>query len=226
MARRRGEPTLPVPVCLERPPSSAKRGKSSRRERGVESNTRLTAMTGALIFVLLAAEGVTVLRIGPLLGVHVLIGMVLVPPVVLKIGSTSYRFARYYLGSPPYRRKGPPPPLLRALGPLVVASTLVLLASGIALLLVAPGNLRSELLVVHKASFLFWFAVMAVHVLGHLAETARVAPLDWYKKTAAEVEGARLRQWAAAASVALGVPLGLLLLGKAHGWLGAHPLPH
>jgi len=226
MAKRTGEPTLPVPVRLERPASPPAPGKPSRRERGVESNTRLTATTGALIFVLLAAEGVTVLRIGPLLGAHVLIGMVLVPPVLLKLGSTGYRFARYYLGSPAYRRKGPPPPLLRLLGPLVVMSTLVLFASGIALLLTGPGNVRNELLFVHKATFVIWFVVLAVHVLGHIVETARVAPLDWYKKTAAEVEGARLRQWAVAASVALGVPLGLLLLGKAHTWLSAHPFPH
>ena len=35
------------------------------------------------------------------------IGMVLIPPVALKLGSTGYRFARYYLGSPVYRAKGP-----------------------------------------------------------------------------------------------------------------------
>jgi hypothetical protein len=66
---------------------------------------------------------------------------------------------------------------------------------------------------------------MSVQVLGHVAETARVAPLDWYKKTAAEVGGARLRQWAVAASLAVGVPLGLLLIGRASSWL-SYPFPH
>jgi hypothetical protein len=34
----------------------------------------------------------------------VFIGMVLVPPVLLKVDSTGWRFARYYRGAPAYRR--------------------------------------------------------------------------------------------------------------------------
>ena len=56
------------------------------------------------------------------------------------------------------------------------------------------------------------------HVLGHLVETARLAPLDWLDRAHADIAGARWRQWAVAASVALGVPLGLLLIGRANSW--------
>jgi hypothetical protein len=70
-----------------------------------------------VLLVLLAAEGLTILRVRSLLSVHVLIGTVLVPPVLLKVGSTGHHLARYYLGSPAYRRKGPPPPVLRLLRP-------------------------------------------------------------------------------------------------------------
>ena len=49
----------------------------------------------------------------------------------------TWRFARYYTGAPAYRRKGPPPVLLRLLGPVVVILTLVLLFSGVGLLLVS-----------------------------------------------------------------------------------------
>jgi hypothetical protein len=162
---------------------------------------------------LLAAEGVTVLRIRALLTPHVFIGMLLVPPVLLKMGSTGYRFVRYYAGSPAYRRKGPPPALLRLLGPVVVLLTLTLFASGIALLF-APHGLRRELLFVHKASFVLWFVAMAVHVLGHLLDTARLAPLDFYWRTRRQVEGAGLRQWAVAASIALGALLAVLCVGR------------
>lgn len=189
-----------------------------RPDKGVESNARLTAMTAALLFVLLALEGVTVLSVRSLLSLHVLIGTALVPPVLLKLGSTGYRFVRYYLGSPAYRRKGPPPPLLRLLGPLVVVTTLVLLGSGIALMLVGPG-LRPQMLTLHKASFVIWFLAMAMHVLGHLVDTARLAPRDLMERTRADVAGARARQWAVAASLACGVPLGVLLMGKAGPWL-------
>jgi len=199
----------------------AARGALDRGARGVEGNTRLTAMTAAVLLVLLAAEGVTVLQIRPLLTPHVFIGMLLVPPVVLKILSTGYRFVRYYSGAPAYRRKGPPQALLRVLGPVVVVFTLVLFASGIWLLFVGRGGLRDNLLLLHKASFVLWFGAMAIHVLGHVLETARVAPRDFYGRTRRDVAGAGARQWALAASLAVGVLLGLLLVGKAGTFFGA-----
>jgi len=186
-----------------------------RAARGVEGNARLTAMTASILLVLLAAEGVTVLQIHQLLAPHVFIGMLLVPPIALKILSTGYRFARYYTGAPAYRRKGPPPALLRLLGPLVVVFTVAMFASGIGLLFVGIGGLRDNLLLLHKASFVLWFGAMTVHVLGHVLETAKIAPRDFYARTRRQVRGAGARQWALATSVAVGVLLGLLLVGRA-----------
>lgn len=157
------------------PKDSERSHTRGRAADGVEANARLTGSTAAVLFVLLAAEGVTILRVRPLLSWHVFIGMLLVPPVALKIGTTSYRFVRYYRGSPAYRRKGPPPQLLRLLGPFVVVLTFVVLASGIALLLVPPSQRRS-LLFLHKASFVLWFGAMAIHVVGHFVDTAKLAP--------------------------------------------------
>ncbi len=194
-----------------------------RADEGVESNARLTATTAVVLLVLLAAEGLTLLSVHSLLKPHVFIGMLLVPPVLLKMGSTGYRFVRYYLGSPAYRRKGPPPLLLRLLGPFVVVTTVTVIATGVALLFVGQGQ-RSNLLFLHKASFVLWFGAMALHVLGHLLDTARLAPRDWYGRTRAQVRGAGRRQWTVLVSVALGVPLGLLMLGKVGSWvaLGGH----
>ena len=159
-------------------PDASPGRRTGTGDAGVESNARLTAMTAAVLLVLLAVEGVTVLRVHSLLWLHVFLGTALVPPILLKIGSTGYRFVRYYLGSPAYRRKGPPPPVLRVLGPLVVVATLLLLGSGIALMFVGVGS-RQPWLLLHKASFVIWFAAMVFHVLGHLVETARLAPRDW-----------------------------------------------
>ncbi len=72
-------------------------------------NARLTAANAAVLLVLLAAEGVTILGVRQMLSPHVFIGMVLIPPVLLKVASTGWRFARYYRGAPAYRRKGAPP---------------------------------------------------------------------------------------------------------------------
>ena len=134
--------------------------------------------------------------------------------MLLKIGSTSWRFVRYYRGSPAYRRKGPPPALLRLLGPVVVILTVGVLASGVALVL-APHSLRHTLLFIHKASFVLWFGAMTIHVLGHLVETARLAPKDWLHRTRQDVAGATARLWALAASLVAGVILGVVMLGPA-----------
>jgi hypothetical protein len=195
----------------------AVRRAGRRADAGVAGNARLTAANAAVLLLLLAAEGVTILRVRQLLSPHVFIGVVLIPPVLVKVGSTGWRFARYYSGAPAYRRKGPPPVLLRLLGPVVVILTLVLLFSGVGLLLVSRPWLPL-LLKVHKASFVLWFAAMTVHVLGHLGEVFRLAPRDWLRRTRREVTGAGTRQWLIAASLVAGVLLGFLLLSHVGHW--------
>jgi hypothetical protein len=51
----------------------------------VAGNARLTAANAVVLLVLLAAEGITILRVHQLLSPHVFIGMVLIPPVLLKV---------------------------------------------------------------------------------------------------------------------------------------------
>ncbi|HLX89193.1 MAG TPA: hypothetical protein VKR22_12155 [Acidimicrobiales bacterium] len=204
-------------------PGRARSVPAAGDDAGVEANARLTAALGAVLLVLLAAEGVTIVEIRPLLTPHVFIGMLLLPAVLVKMATTGYRFARYYIGAPAYRRKGPPPLVLRLFGPFVVASTLVVLASGIALLVV-PEGLRRSILFVHKASFVLWFGLMTVHVLGHLLDTARLAPRDWVGPWRRQVRRATLRQWVLVSTVAAGIPLGLVLLDRVGPWL-AGPRP-
>lgn len=187
---------------------------SRRGDAGVESNSRLTAATAAVLLVLLFVEGVTILGVRQHLAIHVFVGMLLIPPVLVKMGSTGWRFTRYYLRWPAYRRKGPPPALLRLLGPVVVVLTVVLFASGVALTLL-PHSGASQLLFIHKASFVLWFGAMAIHVLGHLSETARLAPLDFVHRTRSQVRGASARQWTIVLSLVVGVFLGLAMLGPA-----------
>jgi hypothetical protein len=204
-----------VPLSAADPSERARRVERARRRARarVEANARLTAATAAVLLVLLAIEGVTVVRIHQLLTWHVVVGMILVPPVLVKMGSTGWRFARYYAGHPAYREKGPPAPLLRLLGPFVVMLTVVMLASGIALLL-DPHGLGGRLLLVHKASFVLWFGAMTIHVLGHLAETGRLAARDWRPRTRSLAPGARARTLLLVVSLAVGVALGVALLGR------------
>ena len=179
-------------------------------------------MTAALLLVLLAVEGFTILRVRALLTPHVVIGMVLVPVVLLKIGSVTWRLARYYLGDPEYRRKGPPPLLLRLLGPFVVVLTVAVFGTGIALLF-SPTTGRSEWLFLHKVTFILWFGAMSLHVLGHLLDTARLAPMDFYRRSRRQVSGASARQWLMVAAVAIGAILALAVAPKIGPWQSAGP---
>lgn len=193
-----------------------------RADAGVEGNARLTAANAVVLLVLLAVEGLTIVGIHSLLSPHVFIGMLLIPPVLLKMASTGWRFTRYYSGAPAYRRKGPPPALLRLLGPFVVLLTLILLFSGVGLLLVSRPWMPL-LLQVHKASFVLWFCAMTVHVLGHLGEVLKMAPRDWLRRTRRDVTGSGMRQWLIAGSLVVGVLLGYLMLGRVGPWLASFP---
>ncbi len=132
-----------------------------------DGNEQLTAVTGLILIALLAVIGVTILRIGQLIWLHLFIGFLLIGPVALKMASTGYRFVRYYTGSLTYRRKGPPEWWLRSIAPVVVLSTLVVFISGVILLFQGPRD-RGQMLLIHKASFFVWVAFTALHVLGHL----------------------------------------------------------
>jgi hypothetical protein len=133
---------------------------------GATGNERLTAIAGAVLFVLFAVEGVTIFFLRPLLPVHFFVGMLLIGPVLLKVGSTGYRFVRYYTGAPAYRRKGPPALIPRLLGPVVVLSSLAVVGTGVALAFITPG--RGLILELHKATFVIWFGAMTIHVLVYI----------------------------------------------------------
>ena len=157
---------------------------------GPKVNEGLTAAAGVALFLLLAAEGVTILFIRPLLSTHVFIGMLLIPPVVLKLASTGWRFARYYRGAREYVDRGPPLLPLRLLAPLVVLSTVVVFGTGVALLVRGPGG--GLLLGLHKASFVVWLAATGIHVLAYVwrvPRLARAARSPWLLVAGAVVAG-------------------------------------
>lgn len=161
--------------------------QSAQRFGGADGNERLTAMTGAVLLVLLAVEGFTILRVGRLLTLHFFLGMLLLGPVALKAGSVIYRFARYYSGSAPYRRKGPPALLLRLLGPVIMLLTAGVFGSGVMLAFAGPRP--GPWLLLHKASFILWFCAMAIHVLAYVPRLPRLL--------AAEARGVVLPEGAA-----------------------------
>jgi hypothetical protein len=203
MTRRLPEPVLPP-------------GPSG----GVDGNERLTAATAVVLVVLLAALGVTILSIGPLIWWHVLLGMLLIPPVLLKLGSTGWRFARYYTGTEEYVRRGPPLLPLRLMAPLVIVATLAVFATGVGLLVVGPAG--GILVGLHKASFVVWLAVTAIHVLAHLRSIPRLVAADWRRRPVPRedvVPGTAWRRLLLAGSIVAGAILAIATVRYAQPWV-------
>lgn len=192
---------------------------------GPDGNERLTGLTAAVLLVLLFVEGVTIVFLRPLLSVHLFVGLLLIPPIALKLASTGYRFARYYTDEPAYRAKGPPPLILRASAPVVVATTVAVFASGVWLLLAGP-RVRDTLLPLHKVSFIVWVAFTTVHVLGHLPSVPRALRGEYAPGgRARERAGGRPgRQLALLAALLAGVVLALLLVPHFGPWQHASAL--
>jgi hypothetical protein len=185
---------------------------------GTDGNEQLTAVTAVILLVLFAVLGITILRIGQLLWLHLFLGVLLVGPVALKLGSTGYRFVRYYTANPAYLRKGPPHPLMRMLGPLVILSTLAVFFTGLLLLIDGPGA-PSMVRLLHKLSFFGWLVVVGVHVLGHLIELpASLRAVSRAERRGHRLPGSRGRALAVFAALAGGLALALLFLPEIHSW--------
>lgn len=193
--------------------------RRDERDPGVEANARLTGTTGLVLAVLFVLEGLTVPFIFRFLSWHIAIGLLIIPPLAVKLASTSWRFSRYYLGDPRYRRAGPPHPLLRALGPVLLVSTVVLMGSGVALWLNGPNN-DLLLLRAHQASFVIWFACVAVHFVSHFYRAVRLAAGDSRDAQADRpvLRGARLRRRTVAFAFVAGVALAAFGHTVATGW--------
>ena len=183
---------------------------------GTEGNARLTALTGVVLLGLLAAEGVTILAIRPLLSVHVFVGLLLIPPVALKLAATGYRFVRYYARDLEYARKGPPILLMRMLvAPGLVVSTLGVFVTGVALLVVGPAG--GIILGLHKASFVVWLVAFGIHVLAYLFRIPALVGADWGRTTSQS--GAALRYGVVALTLVAGLTLAIAVLPAAGPWL-------
>jgi hypothetical protein len=183
---------------------------------GTQGNARLTASTGVSLLVLLAMEGVTLLSVRSLLSLHIFIGLMLIPPVALKLASTGYRFVRYYTRDREYLRQGPPMLLMRMLvAPGLVAATIALLGTGVALLVIGPGG--GVVLGLHKASFIVWIGAFAIHVLAYVTRLPRLVAADWGRSRA--VPGTGLRYGFIALALVFGAILAVAVLPTDSAWL-------
>ena len=184
-------------------------------------------LIGIGLLVLLAAIGVTIIRINGLLSEHLFIGMLLAPPVLLKMASTGYRFVRYYSADPRYRQKGAPQLALRLIAPMVVLSSVVVIGSGVALLFAGPSS-RPTLFPIHKDSFFAWGAFMALHVLGHLPGMPAALRADYGRSAglSSDITGRAGRMVALGGAFVAGLVLAILVIPEFGPWLDSSGVFH
>ncbi|HVW17871.1 MAG TPA: hypothetical protein VHB30_06445 [Solirubrobacteraceae bacterium] len=197
-------------------PTVAERSRLGRRMGGTEGNEILTSAAAAVLTVLLAGEGITILDVAGLRTPHMVIGLALIPPLVVKLASTGYRFVRYYAGSRAYRAKGPPAWPLRLTAPLLVVATVGVFATGVVLLLL--GHRSASLIEVHKLFFIAWAVGFAVHFLGHLPAMLRSTGRDWTPPRRRAVPGSGIRLMLVAASLLAGAIVAAVAYSSVTGW--------
>ncbi|HKY04511.1 MAG TPA: molybdopterin-dependent oxidoreductase [Blastocatellia bacterium] len=168
----------------------------ARRSRDtVTTNTRFTRSLGAVLFWLVILQffsallffGVCVnwemprwLPYSFTRAVHFFVGFMLIPLVLLKLATTSWKAAGYYLGRAAYRKEGPPRWYNRVLSPVMGLLFIASLWSGVAMwgsyeYLFPVPYLYHDYAVVqwHLWSSAFVAALVIFHIVAHFAETFR-----------------------------------------------------
>ena len=190
-----------------------------RRRMNPDGNERLTAAVGVLLLVPILVELATILfGVHTFMSLHVFVGLALIPAVLLKLGSTGWRFARYYTGSRAYVAHGAPQLAMRLLAPLLVAATVILFGSGVAM-----GVLHGHSLEIarrlHGPASVVWLVLVGVHVLVYLKRALTSSKDDLRSTSRREVQGATWRTYTLAAALMIGLVAGAATVPAQHRWV-------
>jgi hypothetical protein len=181
-------------------------------------NARLTALLGVLLLGPVVVELATiVLGVHSFMSLHVFVGLALIPPVLLKLASTGWRFARYYTRKGAYVEHGAPQIAMRLLAPLFVAATVVLFSSGVAM-----GLLHGHALVVarrlHGPASVVWLVLFGIHALVYLKQALTSSSQDVIPAEP-PVPGRRGRGYVIATAVVSGLVIGGVTIPAQHHWV-------
>lgn len=192
---------------------------------GPAGNARMTAWTGLTMLALVLVQLVTLLDLTGLLSWHVAVGTVLLVFALVKTGSTGWRFGRYYRRDPHYRHAGPPPMLLRVLGPAVVVTTFGVIGSGLLLIVLGPESSRTVIVsalgqrvdwvTVHQALFILFAVAVGLHVLARVIPALRLTVVP---RVEARVAGGRHRLVVLVLAVLVAAGSAAIVVSAAHPW--------
>jgi hypothetical protein len=193
----------------------------SRRRFNPDWNAHLTSVIGLTLLLLTLVEFGTLLGgLQHFLSLHVFVGVVLLPPIAVKLASTGWRFARYYSGNDAYRLHGPPRLLMRLLAPILILLTIVLFGSGVAMG-VLHGSLLQTARQLHGPAAFLWTVVLGVHVLVYLPRAVRNIRGRSVPRMRSTV--GRIRpELVAVSALCVGLVAALATLPGMHRWLHIH----
>ena len=196
------------------PPSEG----NGNEQSAVIGNERITAQAGVVLLVLIVVEMVSAAVLHTLMPIHVFVGVLLVGPLIVKLGSTGWRFLRYYTGSPAFVRRGPPHLVLRVMAPLLIVTTLVVIGSGIGLVVTSPGS-AGLLVPLHGFSVLVWLPLIVIHTFAHILRVPRLIKDDWSKPSGeSKVSGRGSRFCVNLGALLAGLAAAILLFPGAAPW--------
>jgi hypothetical protein len=199
------------------PEQPALRRAALTGKRNPDGNARLTGISASFVLPLILVEVVTViLGVKSVITVHVVIGLILLGPALLKLASVTYRMASYYRGVGGYQRRGRPTVGRRLLGGALAVLFVLLMASGL-VLIAGPNAAHSPARAIHVVTAYLVVLLLAVHLAIHFVPALRLTSADMRPRTA--VPGARLRWLALMASLAAGGVLALSLGGQGSTYL-------
>jgi len=162
----------------------------AKKNSSVYKNERLTAIAGAILFVLIIVELIITANLRNMISFHIFVGVLLSGPLVVKMLSTGYRFVRYYTRSTEYVKSGPPKPLLRILAPFLVLTTILVFVSGF--LIIQHWN-NSLIFKVHAASVALWLPLLAIHIYAYLKKVPGLVARDLTSRSQYYIKGRKGR---------------------------------
>lgn len=193
------------------------------------ANSRLTALLGVVLLLMLIVQVASALFFallsfnvslppGPIFDtvrpVHFFVGLLLLPVVALKLVSTGWKFAMYYLKRPAYKRAGAPSLAGRLVGPLMAASITVLFFSGIEM-----WSFRNQFIAywtqIHVLAAIAFVTALMAHLVLNGRRAHREAAEDLAPKGGEDLVPGRLTRRGV---VAGGIVAGLVLAVSGANW--------
>jgi hypothetical protein len=172
-----------------------------------QGNESLISWTGLLLIPLLGLVGLTGLAFGTLWRAHFIVGILLIPPLAFKLIATTYRAARYYMGSAKYRAAGAPDWPARIMAPFLIAATVVAMVTGVEMWL--ANNRDRPWSTIHTDSVVILGGLVGLHILIYLPK-ALLTALRELKEIRVRRSKPGLRISIVVATLVAGIALGFM----------------